>query len=684
MKRYPFISSFRRLYEPGHNQQVVTGLPVSLTSLLLLVCTLFLPLRLVAQPDSLRMDTTNMYELPGVKVTGRSLLPKVARSVRPTAVISGANIQASGAQDLADAVAYAPGVFVKRYGGLGGLRTVSLRGTAAQQTVLFIDGVRYRNSTESGFDFGNIPAAALEKVEVIRGGDALLFGANSLGGAVNVVTGRELRDELHLQSNIAAGSFGTRELGVSGVVGLDGHSLDAGLYLTSSDGDYPFDFNEFGDEKRVVRENGDFTNLFGRLAWAFREDNGWDLGLSLQGYSTARGVPGAVVQGSREQLHARLEEQDLFFAGRAGKTQGRWNTQLSLSTRTNRLRYRDPDARLNGPDGIHNVYDKTDGAVVARAMWFPDDETSLSGTLEGEYAELRGDNLDPSVGDYVKRIRIGSAVKGGRLFQDGFFGKEFQIDGGLRFDWYSDIAAQASPSFGCAWRPFSEPVRLRAHTAFNYRAPAFNEQYYLNFGNADLKAEDSRSLSVGATWEATESFVVEGGGFLIDTRNQIVSIPRSPVSWSAQNIGKVLSRGLELGAVGSFFQNVLDVQASYTLMEARDRTGGITHDHLLPYAPQELFNGILAVNGWGLKLSGAWEYVSFRHTLAYNTPESALPHHLLFNVGLAGQKTFSRFQLSGKITLTNLTDEAYQVVRNYPMPGRSIRIEIGAGWKKKL
>ena len=91
-----------------------------------------------------------MYELPSVTVTGRSLLPKVARSVRPTAVISSANIAASGAQDLADAVAYAPGVFVKRYGGLGGLRTVSLRGTAAQQTVLFIDGVRYRNSTESG------------------------------------------------------------------------------------------------------------------------------------------------------------------------------------------------------------------------------------------------------------------------------------------------------------------------------------------------------------------------------------------------------------------------------------------------------------------------------------------------------------------------------------------------------
>lgn len=639
---------------------------------------------LLSQPDSTKVDSLNMYELPPVTVIGQSLLPTVARSARPTAVISGDNIKASGAQDLADAVAYAPGVFVKRYGGLGGLRTVSLRGTASQQTVLFIDGVRYRNSTESGFDFGNIPAAALTRVEVVRGGDALLFGANSLGGAINVVTGGGASESLQLKGSFAAGSFGEKSFGISGLSVSGGHTFDAGLYQTLSDGDYSFAFNEFGQEKTIGRQNGDFANLFGRFSWGCRAESGWRFGASAQGYDTERGVPGAVVQGNREQLRARLDEQDIFLTARAEKAVDEWNVSVAGSGRANQLRYRDPDARLNGPDGVDNLYDRADGSLVAKALWIPNQTTALTGTLEAQYAELKGDNLDPSVGDNVSRTQYGGGMKGSHLLQDGFFGKELTVDGGVRFDYFSDIDAHIAPSLGFVWRPFQEPLRFRAHGALNYRAPGFSEQYYLNFGNTDLKAEDSRSISLGTTWEATDRFVLEAGAFLIDTRNQIVSIPRSPVSWSAQNVGKVLSRGVELGAVGSFFNEHLDLQASYTLMEARDRTGGITFDHLLPYAPQELLNGILAFHEWGFTFSGSWEYVSHRHTLAWNTAESALPHYLLLHTGVATVQTFGRFEISGRINVLNIFDEAYQVVRNYPMPGRSIRLEIGAKWRKEL
>lgn len=646
---------------------------------------------LTARPDTTEanregIDGTERHD--SVVITAQRILPRIAGSTRPTAIITQERIEESGARDLADAVAFAPGVFVKRYGGLGGLRTVSLRGTAPQQTTLLIDGMRYRSSAESGFDFGNIPADALAGVEVVRGGDAAMFGANSLGGAINVLTGSGATEGIRLRGTVAAGSFGERSLGLGGVGGSgtkEGRTAwDASLHLTGADGDYPFSFTEFGRTETTGRKNGDFTNAFARAGWSVRRNSGWSFGATAQGYDTERGVPGAVVQGNREQLRARLDERDLFLTARGEQALHTWNLSLAASGRANTLRYRDPDARLNGPEGIDNRYDRREGGVTGTALWFPDDATFLRGTAESEYARLDGDNLDPSAGERVERIRYGAGITGTRIFREGLFGRELKLDGGVRLDLYNDLDPQFAPSLGLVWRPLALPVRLRIHAALNYRAPSFSEQYYLNFGNTNLKAERSRSLSAGATWEITPALVLESGLFLIDTRDQIVAVPRSPVSWSAQNVGRVLSRGFEGGITGVLLDGLLGGQISYTRMEAQDRTGGITDGHLLPYAPEELMSGIVALRPrfglWRAVLSGSWEYVSYRHTLAYNTPESALPHYLIANAGLALTRSVGKFGITGRLEAANIFDAEYQVVRNYPMPGRTLRVELSAVW----
>lgn len=640
---------------------------------------------LSAQTDTVEIDSTEALDPDVIIVTAQRLIPRIAEGTHPTAIITRERIGESGARDLADAVAFAPGVFVKRYGGLGGLRTVSLRGTAPQQTTLMINGVRYRSSAESGFDFGNIPAEALHSVEVVRGGDAVLFGANSVGGGINVVTGVRSTDGLRLRTTLAGGSFGERSIGLGATGGSERDETtvvwDGSLHRTESQGDYPFTFNEFGVTQTISRANGDFTNTFARAAVSLRLNSGWRFGATAQGYDTERGVPGAVVQGNRERLRARLDEQDLFLVGQAERSLAEWNLSFAASGRTNILRYRDPDARLTGRDGIDNRFDRTEGSAIGTAMWIPDDVTLVRTILELEYAGLTGDNLDPSAGEGVTRMRYGAATGGSRTFREGFFGKELKLEAGARLDLFSDIDPQFAPSLGFVWRPFVEPLRLRMHSALNYRTPSFSEQYYLNFGNTNLRAERSRSVSAGLTWEATPSVAIESGVFAIDTRDQIVAIPRSPVSWSAQNVGHVLSRGIEFAIVGSFFDGLLSGQTSYTRMRAEDRTDGVTNGHLIPYAPEELFNGILALRRWGIGLSGSWEYVSYRHTLAYNTPESALPHYLIVNAGLSATRTLGAFELTGRIEAANIFDEEYQVVRNYPMPGRSLRFELSVGYR---
>ena len=633
------------------------------------------------QVDSAGVDTSEVM-MPLVTVTSSRLSSREGNVGQASTFISRAQIESAGARDLADAVAFSPGLYVKRYGGLGGLRTLSLRGTASEGTAMLIDGVRYRSDAEGGFDLGNIPANVLEGVEVIRGGDAALLGGNSLGGGINLITGIKARN-LRFEGTLALGSFGERSLSGGGSGSVGEHLFDGSLHLTRSEGDYPFQFNEFGESLEIKRENGDFSNLFARAGWKFRpEEGGWELGSTLQGYRTERGVPGGVVQGNRERLRARLDEEDIFGLFRFSRTFGRVKVSLASTGRINELRYRDPDDRTGGLDGVDNRYRLIDGRGTARLAWFPDNRTTLGADLEVEAIGLNGDNLDPAVADGVGRQRLGGLVRGSRMIPFQENGTFLSLNSALRYDLFSDLDPELVPSFGFLLQPFSYPFRLRAHAALNYRAPTFSEQYYLNFGNADLQTEHSKSLSTGWTWEPVEGISLESSLFLIDTRNRIVAIPRSPVSWSAQNLGRVRSRGVEVGLNGTFVEETLSGALSYTRMEAIDRSGGITDGHLLPYAPQELFNGLLRLDAWKFSLIGSWDYVSHRHTLSFNTAESALPHYLVLNLGLSRDVSMGTFWVSGRLDVNNLLDESYQVVRNYPMPGRSVRGEMKVVWGK--
>ncbi|MDB5034314.1 MAG: Iron complex outerrane recepter protein [Chlorobi bacterium] len=623
-------------------------------------------------------DSARVYHAPEVRVEARSILTRVSRGTQPRAVVTRAQIEAANGFDLSDAVAYAPGVFVKQYGGVGGLRTISLRGTSAQQTVILIDGIRYRSSADGGFDFSNLPSASVDQVEVLRGGNAALYGANALGGVINVVTRAPSAGGTALTARGGYGSYGQREMGIGGNGAAGNHVWDAGFNATATNGNYPFSFNEFGATSTFERDNADFSNYFGRGGWAYHRDDGLRLSASMQGYRSERGVPGAVVQGNREQLHARLNESDLFAAAAASWPTEEWQFSISASGRLNALGYRDPDARVAGPSGIDDEYREREGNFMGRVRRAIGDHGVAEGTAEVSQTHLRGDNLDPALGSAASRTSVSGAIATNWLYDDGLFGCETALEAGLRLDLFDDLPTALSPSAGLIWRAGSTPLRLRAHGGLNYRAPSFAEQYYLNYGNANLRPERSMSGDLGATYEVGETFALESSFFMIATRDQIVSVPRSPVSWSAANVERVLSRGLELGGSGTLFDGMLGLRASYTLTRAEDRSGGTVDGKLLVYAPEELTNGIVDLRLGRYGIGAAWQYVGHRFTLPANDPGSALPRYGLLAANISARWIIGGVGVKARLECSNMFDTEYQVVRNYPMPGRTFlgRVEI--------
>lgn len=648
-----------------------------------LLAATMLPTVAAAQPrqpsagaDSTHHDTIRVVHAHTVNVEASSILPRIARSAQPLAAVTRRDIVAANAVDLADALAYVPGVFVKQYGGMGGLRTLSLRGASSQQTVLLLDGIRYRGNSADAFDLGNLPADAIERIEVVRGGNAALYGANALGGVVNVVTRMPAAGDAGLRLNVAAGSFAERRVGVDAHTASDRDAWSGTFCFSSAGGDYPFSFNEFGTTSELRRDNADITNLFGRAAWRRRFDDGARVGVTVQGFSSERGVPGAVVQGSREQAQARLDEREIFAVARYDDQVGPWLIAGNISGRLNALHYRDPEAIVAAAGGLDDHYDARDLMLTARARRILGTTTIVDAGVDAAWTTLDGDNLDPGAGRSVRRLSVSGSAGVNWLWEEGLFDCETALDVGMRADILSDFAPAVSPSVGFVWRAGTLPLRLRVHGALGFRAPSFTEQYYLNYGNHDLQPEHGASLDAGATVELGDGFVLESSAFVMDTRDAIIAVPRSVVSWSAMNAARTSTRGIELAAAGELFDRALGLRASYTRMRAEDRSGGITQGRLLPYAPEELFTGLVDLrwNAFGCGVN--WQYASHRFALAANDYPSMLPRYTVVGASASAHQTLGGVDLELRAEFANLFDVAYQVVRNYPMPGRSVRFEL--------
>lgn len=643
---------------------------------------------LLAQRDSTRRSATDSLvsrRVSHVTVTTVRSLARTTRGSQPLSILDGRTIEATGARDPSDVVASVPGVFVRQYGGAGGMRTVALRGTGAEGTVVTVDGVRYGGTASGVFDFSRLPIASVEQVEVVRGGTTALAGPNATGGVVNIVTAGRIDSTLRLRLGATLGSFGEQTFDVQGEIPLGESQFDIDATRSDLRGDYPFLFNEFGAERTVQRENADLRLTSAHLGWRWRPEQGRSISGTIFVNDGERGVPGAVVQGNIEQLRARLAERDLFVVGRIAFDPDPLGWEVALSARAGRTHYTDPDARSLGPNGADEEFEARDLAAVGRLRVLASSTLMLDGTLELRDELLEGESLDPEAGDRVERVNAGVAALLHWSDEESTGGWERSVDAALRVDMFNTLPPGLAPSLGGVLQLGELPVRFRTHLFSGYRAPSFAEQYYLNVGNTRLRPERSLGVDGGITVELAESIGMECTGFFTSTRDRIVAVPRSPVSWSAVNIGEVESAGLELAGTGRFLEDRLAARVAYTRSDARDRTEGPTSGTLLPYAPQEVFSGALdaAVLEWEL---GRWSiaasglYTGFRYAQPGEDIATLLPSTFTLDLSSRVRARVGPFVLSARGECTNVTDTRYQIVRNYPMPGRSWRLSIGLAW----
>ncbi|HWE19101.1 MAG TPA: TonB-dependent receptor [Hyphomicrobiaceae bacterium] len=159
-------------------------------------------------------------------------------------VVTGEQLRAQQIRNAADALRSLPGVAVSRSGGTGNLTQVRIRGAEAPHTLVLIDGIEANITADGEFDFSNLSADDLERIEIIRGPLSSLYGSNALGGVVNIVT-RSGRGPLALTLKSEVGSLGTRDFAARFAGGSDKAHIAVSQQWRSTDG---FNIAPLGDE----------------------------------------------------------------------------------------------------------------------------------------------------------------------------------------------------------------------------------------------------------------------------------------------------------------------------------------------------------------------------------------------------------------------------------------------------
>ena len=620
----------------------------------------------------------------------------VSAKSKPSPSLQGAPLQVMqqkdfavlGVKELHEAVKTFSGVQIKDYGGIGGVKTVSVRSLGTQHTAISYDGVTVSNAQSGQVDIGRFNLENVEMITLSIGQVEDIFQTARMYASAGVLNIRTAKPQFNnTNTNVGASmrvaSFGTynpaaywqQKMGKKWIVSVNADWL-------KSDGEYPYTLKNGSSSTREKRLNSDVNtiraeaNLYGNLR------NGGELSFKGNWMSSQRGLPGSVIyynQNARERLwdeagfvqahYSRRFSGKMEFKGQI-KYNYAWNKYMDESESyhegvrtdyyTQKELYGSASVKYNPLNylGIvlsQDIFRNTLDASYENFV-YPERFTSLT-ALAARYDNGRVNATASLLSTYItEELKTGSAAP------DRF---------------------RLSPAVSVSYKPFKgKNLRIRGSWQDIFRTPTFNDLYYDRVGNSALKPEKASQINVGITYrEAFDGMLdeisVQADAFYNKVEDKIVALPTLFV-WRMYNVGEVEIKGADvnLGAAFSFGAGTrVKVQGNYSYQKAIDVTdpNGKNYRHQIPYTPRHSGNVTVSVlNRWA-NVGYVMSVVGNRFALPQNIRSNLMPGYVEHSVSL-GKEFAQRWNL--QVECLNITDEQYDVIQYYPMPGRSFRVTL--------
>lgn len=620
------------------------------------------------------------------------------KEILPAQVLSGEELERLNSQSVADALRYFSGVQIKDYGGIGGLKTINIRSMGSQHVGVFYDGIQIGNAQNGVVDLGRYSLDDLEEISLYNGQKSEIFqpakdfgssGSIYLQPKIPIFKGNRKTNLIVRFKNSSIDLFNPSfrlEQKIS-----ENISASFSSEFIQSDGVYKYRYTkkypdgEIAYDTIAKRMDSDIhakrfeTSLNGTV-----NNGSWNV--RGYGYLSNRGIPAAIVNNRFDGRGQRHADENYFVQGTfKKKIFPKLETQFKAKFAYDYTHYVDTVSSIK----IQNQYIQRELYVSSSNLYSITPNWDISASVDFQYNNLNADLVNFSFPTRYttlaafattyewKRIKFLGSVLGTFVSED----VEKNSKSPDRTEW--------TPAAFLSYKPFNaHDFTVRAFYKRIFRMPTFNDLYYTMIGNVVLKPEFTNQYNFGFTYqkrfksEVFQRIYAKVDGYFNKVEDKIIAAPNgSMFRWTMLNLGNVEILGTDVNIQGDFkFGNVkIRPLLSYTFQRARDFSDREESyfGHQIPYTPWHsgTFSLMSDYKDWSFNYSFVYvgeRYDVNQNNIQYNYIQPWYTHDLSI------QKRFNlkSHQFKASFEVNNIFNQYYDVVLNYPMPGRNFKLIV--------
>jgi vitamin B12 transporter len=619
----------------------------------LLVLALMAPLMAHAQEPK-RVDPVVVTATP-VETPSEQLGASVS-------VVNGEDFQTYHYPTVDEALRSVPGVEIRRSGGYGKTTSVTIRGANANQVQVLVDGLRVKSPTLGQVDLSDISPDLIERIEVIRGAQSTLYGADAIGGVINIITRKGKGGPFQATVQQEVGNYDTlvSRATVYGAWKILNYALSASHF--ESNGQFQ---NDETDANAISARIGATLPGNSTLDFVFRYNKN-DIGVPVKGV-----FPGPQPINPIINRNARSQSETTIFS-LEGKTRPVewWETRGRLARYENSAGFQDPV----DPGVDFDVPTFSQVNVERReAEW-------VNSFFIGKWSTSSvGLEHRREIGESHNTFRAVSETQSVFFEQQLRFFERLFLTGGFRVEDNSVFGTTTTERGSLAFLIKETGTRLRGSAGTGFRAPTFNDLFFPGFGNPDLQPEKSLSYDFGVDQKLWNNRIRLGLTYFQNNFRNLIAcctpLPTAPFG-GPFNVGRARSAGIEFTGEVDVLPNLI-ASLNYTYTDSEN----LATDRPLPREPR---------HRWNIGLT--WEPISklSLFTQVHVVSEQFEQFGEVYNSG------YTRVDIGGtwrilertgwlqKLELTariqNLLNEGYAEVRGFPALGINALVGLRASF----
>lgn len=615
------------------------------------------------------------YHLDEITIESDKLNSKLTDVPTKIEVVTQEDIAAVNGDRLPDILKTKSSIFIKSYGLTPALSTISTNGLGAEHTLIIVDGVKLNSFQNSNIDLSLIPKNTIERIEILNNGVSSIYGSDAIGGVVNIVLKSKemlpLNRTTKYKASITQGSFNTIGYSLNLYKEIEKFNFSLDFNKERSDGNYEYYYDNGIEKILKERENSAYSlyDLTLRTQYLLDENNVLKF---ISTYSNQdKEVPG-IETGISPAPTKQLDKL--------------WNNILTIdknfsedvSLRTN-FNFQNNFTDYSVGQFLRNTYKNLVYSGNSEVR-FKSENYGITSGYNFTHATLES-------GELISGIKRNQHA----LFISSFIDIEniLKIYPSMRYDYISDISEQnLTYRLGFNLRPLTErQFGVRGNIGKNFRAPSFNDLYWENSGNEDLKSETSLNIEGGLFFGFTGivNGKIEVDYTYIFAENKIVWIPQSYGFWAPFNIAESRSNNysVSLNLSKTFSENLsIDLGSGFQFTNTKKTSSSYLNDptknKYIPYIPLEAIKISMGINFDFLDFNIYYSHNGKRYSDYENKNSMKSYNSVDMNIGA----TFKLYDLVNKLQLeiNNITNTEYEIISGYPMPLRFYKLTFSANY----